>query len=252
MLILKRFVKQTIAFMSILSLFGCGHGARQAAAAPAVPAPAPSAFPQDRLQARDGSDIVLTFYTHASIALWWNGCQIYIDPTGDAIQWAAEPKASFILVTHSHGDHFNQAVIRQLKEDGAYLQMKPGEKAEPFPGVQVEAVPAYNISEGHLQFHPKDRGDAGYIVTLGGTRIYVAGDTEDNEDVLALKDIDVAFLPVNQPYTMTVPQCVRVVEAIRPGIFYPYHYGGSGQPTDLEALKQAVSGITDIRIRPLE
>lgn len=238
--------------MSILSLFGCGHSAQRADAAPAAPAPAPSAYPQDRLQARDGSEIVLTFYTHASIALWWNGCQIYVDPTGDAIKWDGEPKADVVLVTHSHGDHFSEAVIRKLKADGAYMQMKPGEKAEPAAGVKVEAVPAYNISEGHLNFHPKERGDAGYIITLGGTRIYVAGDTEDNEDVLALKDIDVAFLPVNQPYTMTVPQCARVVEAIRPGIFYPYHYGGSGQPTDLEALKQAVGSITDMRVRPLE
>ena len=130
--------------------------------------------------------------------------------------------------------------------------MKPGESLDPFDGIHVEAVPAYNITEGHLDFHPKARGDAGYILTVGGTRIYVAGDTEDNEDVLALKDIDVAFLPVNQPYTMTVEQCARVVDAIRPAIFYPYHFGGTDSSTDMDALKAAVEGMTEIRIRPLE
>ena len=116
----------------------------------------------------------------------------------------------------------------------------------------MDAVPAYNITPGHQDFHPKERGDAGYILTFGGSRIYVAGDTEDNEDVLSIRDIDVAFLPVNQPYTMTVDQCVRVVEAIRPKVFYPYHFGGTDVKTDIDALVERVKGITDIRVRPLE
>ena len=122
----------------------------------------------------------------------------------------------------------------------------------PVEGVTVRAVPAYNISEGHTDFHPNSREDCGYLITLGGTTIYVAGDTEDNEDVLNIKDVDIAFLPVNQPYTMTVEQAARVVKAIKPKIFYPYHYGQVDEKTDIEALKKAVEGVTEVRVFPME
>jgi L-ascorbate metabolism protein UlaG (beta-lactamase superfamily) len=129
--------------------------------------------------------------------------------------------------------------------------MLPSAVAEPFEGLHIRAVAAYNTSEGHTDFHPQAREDCGYIFTLGGTTIYVAGDTEDNDDVLALEGIDIAFLPVNQPYTMTVAQAVRVIKAIRPSIFYPYHYGQVDEPTDVEALARMLQDIVDVRIRPL-
>ena len=124
--------------------------------------------------------------------------------------------------------------------------------AEPLPGLKVEAVAAYNTSEGHLQFHPREREDCGYILTIGGSRIYVAGDTELTDEMKALQDIDVAFLPVNQPYTMTVEQAVEAVKAIRPARFYPYHYGQVEQTTDLEALKAQLEGVTEVRVFPME
>jgi L-ascorbate metabolism protein UlaG (beta-lactamase superfamily) len=130
--------------------------------------------------------------------------------------------------------------------------MLPGCVAEPFEGLSVKAVPAYNISEGHTDFHPKEREDCGYILTLGGTTIYVAGDTEDNDDVLALQGVDIAFLPVNQPYTMTVEQAERVVKAIKPAIFYPYHYGQVEQKTDIDALAKSLEGVRDVRVFPME
>ena len=116
----------------------------------------------------------------------------------------------------------------------------------------VEAVPAYNISPEQLAFHPKERGDAGYIITVAGKRIYISGDTEDNEDVLAIRDIDIAFVCCNKPYTMTVEQCVNVVKAIRPEVFIPYHYGGTDTPTDLDALQESLKDVTKVLIRPLE
>ena len=237
-----RFMKETLKLLTIMaafSLFSCACGA------------APT-YPQDNITAKDGSRITLTFYAHASISVAWGGHTVYFDPVGDQIDWGAQPRADLVLITHDHYDHLDTAVVKTLNGTGAYVQMKPGETLEPFEGVSVRAVPAYNISEGHLQFHPKERGDAGYILTVGGTSIYVAGDTEDNEDVLSLRDVDIAFLPVNQPYTMTVEQCIRVVEAIRPAIFYPYHFGGSGVPTDVEALASALEGVTEVRLRPLE
>lgn len=240
--------------MSLLSLFGCGRKTAQT-------------YPQDCLTARDGSKITLTFFAHASFAMEWNGHHIYVDPVGEGVKWDKLPKADLVLVTHSHYDHFDMPTIETLQASGCVVvcdkttaeafehdcvTMTPGMESEPFEGVHIKAVPAYNISEGHTDFHPQAREDCGYVLTLGGTTIYVAGDTEDNEDVLALRDIDVAFLPVNQPYTMTVEQTVNAVKSIRPLVFYPYHYGQVEQKTDIDALVAALDGVCEVRVRPME
>ena len=116
----------------------------------------------------------------------------------------------------------------------------------------VEAVAAYNTTEGHLQFHPREREDCGYVLTLGGTRVYIAGDSEPTPEMRSLEGIDIAFLPVNQPYTMTVDQAAEAVRALRPAIFYPYHYGEVEQVTDLDRLAREVAGLTEMRVRPME
>lgn len=215
-----------------------------------------SGYEQDTVRAKDGTKITLTFYNHASIAVEADGHRIYIDPADATkkIAWDNEPKADLVLVTHTHYDHLSKDAIMSLNGTGEYTQLKPGESLDAFQNIRIDAVPAYNITPEHLNFHPKERGDAGYILTIGGSRIYVAGDTEDNPDVLAIRDIDIAFLPVNQPYTMTVGQCARVIDSMRPTVFYPYHFGGgsSEDRTDLDALKAAVEGKTQIRIRSLE
>ena len=223
-------------------------------------------YPQDTITARDGSTITFTFYAHASMGIEWNGVHIYVDPVGE-FDWQSQSKADIVLVTHSHYDHLELSTIEQLQTPQTIvvcdkssadafehdcITMLPGATSQPVDGVTVKAVAAYNISEGHTDFHPQSREDCGYLITLGGTTIYVAGDTEDNDDVLALEGVDVAFLPVNQPYTMTVSQAARVVKALKPQIFYPYHYGQVDEVTDLEALKAAVADITDIRIFPME
>ena len=223
-------------------------------------------YPQDTITAADGSQITFTFYAHASFGIAWNGLQLYVDPVGE-FDWDSQPKADAILVTHSHYDHFEIATIERLQKEGTVVlcdktsaeafehncvTMLPRAISMPVDGVTVRAVAAYNTSEGHTDFHPKAREDCGYLITLGGTTIYVAGDTEDNDDVLSVKDVDVAFLPVNQPYTMTVEQAARVVQAIKPTLFYPYHYGQVEEKTDIEALKAAVEGVTEIRVFPME
>lgn len=223
-------------------------------------------YPQDTITARDGSTITFTFYAHASVGIEWNGVHIYVDPVGE-FDWQSQPRADIVLVTHSHYDHLELSTIEQLQTPQTVvvcdktsadafehdcITMLPGATSQPVEGIVVKAVAAYNISEGHTDFHPQSREDCGYLITLGGTTIYVAGDTEDNDDVLALEGVDVAFLPVNQPYTMTVSQASRVVKALKPQIFYPYHYGQVEEVTDLEALKAAVADITDIRIFPME
>lgn len=145
------------------------------------------------------------------------GKHIYVDPVGENVAWEDEPKADLILVTHDHYDHLDTNAVKLLsgKADG-YTKMAVGTVIEPFDKIAVEAVPAYNISPEQLAFHPKERGDAGYIITIAGTRIYISGDTEDNEDVLAIKDIDTDI------------------------------------PTDIDALQDSLKGVTDVLVRPLQ
>ena len=238
--------------MSLFNIFGRGKAVQ---------------YPQDTLVARDGSQITLTFFAHASLAVAWQGKNIYLDPVGENIRWEKLPKADVILISHSHYDHFDMAVVEALRGENCHIictkevaeafehdciTMVPGAVAQPIEGVRVEATAAYNTTEGHTQFHPKEREDCGYRLTVGGTTIYFAGDTEDNDDVLAQQGVDIAFLPVNQPYTMTVAQAVRAVKAIRPQIFYPYHYGQVEEKTDVDALVAALDGVCEVRVRPLE
>lgn len=212
-----------------------------------------SRYASDTFRTEDGTGITFTYYGHASIGIEALGKHIYVDPVGESIDWAGEPAADLVLVTHEHYDHLDKDAVKALtgKEDG-FTKMEVGPVLEPFEKISVEAVPAYNISPDQLNFHPKERGDVGYIITIAGCRIYVSGDTEDNEDVLSIKDIDFAFICCNKPFTMTVEQCARVVKAIRPKVFIPYHYGGTDITTDIDALQNAVKDVTEVLVRPLE
>ena len=214
--------------ISLLSLFGCGKKPQ---------------YPADTITTRDGTELTFRFFAHASLAIEVNGTYIYVDPVMEHAAYNRLPKADIVLVTHHHSDHFDRAAVDELTTRQSEVVCDR---------TSAEAVAAYNTSEGHTQFHPKAREDCGYILTIGGTRIYIAGDTELTPEMKALKDIDVAFLPVNQPYTMTVEQAVEAVKAIRPAIFYPYHYGQVEQKTDLEALQAALAEVTDVRIFPME
>ena len=226
-----------LLLMSILSFFGCGKKAPE--------------YPADTLTTRDGMQITITFFKHASLSIEAGGKYIYVDPVSGYADYAALPKADVVLITHSHYDHLDVAAVEAIQtpqteilcdrtsaeafEMNCYT-MRPGSVATPRDYLKVEAVAAYNTTDGHLQFHPKEREDCGYVLTIGGSRIYIAGDTEPTPELKALKNIDIAFLPVNQPYTMTVDQAVEAVKAIRPTIFYPYHYGEVEEKTDIDRL----------------
>lgn len=241
--------------MSILAFFGCGTK------------PAPS-IPADTLTLRDGSEVKITFFKHASLSLAVGGKYIYVDPVTANADYTRLPKADLILITHSHADHFDSVALErlstptteilcdrttaeQLKQNN-YNTMRPGSIVTPREYIKVEAVAAYNTTKQHQQFHPKAREDCGYILTIGGSRIYIAGDSEPTPEMLALKNIDIAFLPVNQPYTMTVAQAVEAISVIRPAIFYPYHTGEVDQKTDLELLVREAGKYSEVRIRPME
>ena len=227
--------------------------------------PAPQ-YPTDELTI-NGRSLKLMFFAHASVAIEYEGRMIYVDPVEGNAEYERLPKADMILVTHSHYDHFDMKAIEALQQEdtrilldktsaegfgGDCYTMLPGAVAEPFEDIRVEAVAAYNTSEHQLQFHPKEREDCGYVITLGGAvRIYVSGDTEPTVEQAALKGIDIAFICVNQPYTMTTEQAVQAVKAVAPKIYYPYHYGQVDEPTDVEALAEMLKGIAEVRIRPL-
>ena len=213
-----------------------------------------------------GRTVTFHALVHASIRIEYNGWQIYIDPVtklGDrTIDYTAMPKADAILVTHEHGDHFDREAIHRLSHAQTYFvtndrcvalygsgyAVRNGDDYRATEEARLEVVPAYNTTEGREKYHPKGR-DNGYILTLDGLRIYIAGDTEDIPEMQDIKDIDIAFLPSNQPYTMTPDQLVRAARIIKPKVLFPYHYGQT-DVSGLPALLQA-DGI-DVRIRHYE
>ena len=220
----------------------------------------------DIFKTDNGKEVKLHALVHSSIRIEYGDMELYIDPVRQlgnrTIDYTSIPQADLIFVTHEHGDHFDKEAIKQLTRVGSRfitnsrcaemmgygLVMKNGEKQDLDSGILVEAVPAYNTTEGRTQFHPKGR-DNGYILTLDGLRIYIAGDTEDIPEMAGIKDIDVAFLPCNQPYTMTTEQLVKAARIIKPKVLFPYHYGQTDVSTLPSTLK--ADGI-DVRIRHYE
>lgn len=211
---------------------------------------------------------IMTFHAlvHASIRIQYDGKEIQIDPVtklgNKTIDYASMPKADYLLVTHEHFDHFNKDAIKLLTGEqtrfitnqrcadmyGSGEVMKNGDKLQITDDFAIEAVPAYNYTEGRTQFHPKGR-DNGFILTIDGLRIYIAGDTEDIPEMSAIKDIDIAFLPCNQPYTMTPEQLVKAARILKPKVLFPYHFGQtdvSGIPGQLKE-----DGI-EVRLRHYE
>ena len=220
----------------------------------------------DVFKTKSGKRVKFHALVHASIRIEYDGKEIEIDPVtklgNKTIDYAAMPKADYLLVTHEHGDHFDKEAIKLLTSDKTQLitnkrcadmlgngqVMNNGDKKQITDGFTIEAVPAYNTSEGRTQFHPKGR-DNGYILTIDGLRIYIAGDTEDIPEMQDIKDIDIAFMPCNQPYTMTTEQLVKAAKTVKPKVLFPYHYGQtdvSGVPSQLKD-----SGI-EVRIRHYE
>ena len=220
----------------------------------------------DVFKTKSGKTIRFHALLHASIRMEYDGKEIEIDPVGKLGQrttnYAAMPKADLILVTHEHSDHFDKEALTTLMGTETLLvtnprcaelfgkgdAMKNGDRRDWREDFSIEAVPAYNTTEGRTQFHPKGR-DNGYILTVDGIRIYIAGDTEDIPEMSGIHDIDIAFLPCNQPYTMTTEQLVRAARVIKPKVLCPYHYG----QTDVASLPAELKGDgIEVRIRHYE
>lgn len=225
--------------------------------APAYASPAP--YQSDTIST-SGGPLTIGFLGHASLIMVYGGKNIYIDPCGQFFDYTDMPKADLILITHEHKDHFDLDVIEKLRSEktlvvlteGCAMKFKEGivmrnEDVKIVQGLKIEGVPAYNIVHKRpsgFPYHPKGFGN-GYIITFGDKRVYVAGDTEFIPEMKELSDIDIAFLPVNLPYTMTVDMAADAVRAIMPKIFYPYHYGD----TNISELVEALSPLSSVEVR---
>ncbi len=208
--------------------------------------------------------VEMHFIGHGSLMFKVGDYIIHIDPVSSSGSYANLPKADLILVTHDHYDHLDPQLISNLKKQGTIMlcnakaaqkvtwakSMKTGDK-ETVHGIGIEAVPAYNIQ--HMRapgqpFHPKGEGN-GYVLTIGDKRFYIAGDTENIPEMKDLKNIDVAFLPMNLPYTMTPEMVADAAKMLHPKILYPYHLTDTNTSTIAGLLKDT---NIEVRIRNLK
>jgi L-ascorbate metabolism protein UlaG (beta-lactamase superfamily) len=222
------------------------------------------AVEEDTFKTSQG-ELKITFIGHGTLMMTFGGKVIHVDPVRSYTDFGKLPQADLILVTHEHGDHLDPKAIGILRKSGTdvagtdkcaeklpnMIIMKNGE-SRVFQGIKVEAVPAYNIV--HMRgpgapFHPKGQGN-GYVLTFGDKRIYVGGDTENIPEMKNLKNIDIAFLPMNLPYTMTPEMVADAAKVFKPKILYPYHFGDTDTSKLIELLKNE-KGI-EIRIRNMK
>lgn len=212
----------------------------------------------------DNDKLELWFIGHGTLMFKYGDMVIHIDPVSREADYSGMPDADIILITHEHGDHLDPGAIKQILKDETLIIcnkasstdlddcriMANGDKLEVM-GISIEAVPAYNIKHERAPgkpFHPRGNGN-GYILDIGGKTIYVAGDTENIPEMKNFKDIDIAFLPMNLPYTMSPEMAADAARMINPGILYPYHFGSTDTGVIIELLKG--TGI-DVRIRKLQ
>lgn len=217
----------------------------------------------DTFETFSGKKVVITPVKHGTLRITYNdNVEIDVDPVTalpPETDYSTFPKADIILVTHEHFDHCDKVAIEQLTKEGTRLivngrvgeilgcgeVMKNGDVAKYGDDITIEAVPAYNTSADKQQFHPQGR-DNGYVLTIDGLRIYIAGDTEVIPEMGQMTHIDIAFLPTNLPFTMTPEQTATAAKLIQPSVLFPYHYG----ETKIERVKELLEGTDiDVRIR---
>lgn len=208
-------------------------------------------FEKDTFKTKGGKEFSITFIKHGTLMLKVGEYTIHIDPLTQYADYSILPKADLILITHTHHDHFDKKAIAitekketviigneiVVNELGKGVTLKNGQTHQLSGWLKVDAVPAYNNTSGKENFHPQGR-DNGYVIDIDGTLVYIAGDTEDIPEMDHLKNIEIAVIPVNEPYTMSIEQAVRAARLIRPRILYPYHYGNSKVENIKEELKE--------------
>jgi len=216
-------------------------------------------FETDTIKTSAG-ELKITFIGHGTLMFTFDGKIIHIDPVSREADYNRLPKADIVLVTHEHRDHFDRDALKILRTEKTKLVltevcalkieggivMKNGD-VKTIEGLTIEAVPAYNIvhmRQKGVPFHPKGIGN-GYVITFGNKRVYVAGDTENIPEMKKLKEIDIAFLPMNLPYTMTPDMVADAARAFKPKILYPYHFG----ETDTSKIVDLLQDTREIEVR---
>jgi L-ascorbate metabolism protein UlaG (beta-lactamase superfamily) len=208
----------------------------------------------------DSGNLEITFIGHGTLMFTFNGKVIHADPFSKLADYSTLPKADIVLITHHHGDHCDPSAIEAIKKEKTTIIlteactekvsggtiMKNGE-SKTIQGIEIEAVPAYNL------VHKRDNGEPfhvkgtcnGYVITFGDKKVYVAGDTENVPEMKALKEIDIAFLPMNLPYTMTPEMVADAAKAFKPRILYPYHFG----ETDISRIVELMKDEDEVEVR---
>ncbi|MGV6832185.1 MAG: MBL fold metallo-hydrolase [bacterium] len=207
------------------------------------------------------NDIKVTPINHGSLVLTYDDVSIYIDPVGGLVPYMNEKSPDLILVTDIHGDHHNNETLEAISKSKTKIVL-PAAVSEKLAttlkskavilnnlesttfdidgtSITIEALPMYNLREEALKFHPKGRGN-GYIISLGEYRVYISGDTEDIPEMRNLKDIDMAFVCMNLPWTMPVNAAASAVLDFKPKIVYPFHYRGTDGLSDVNEFKRLV------------
>ena len=257
-----------LAFSVVLFLNSCKNENKQTAVETEVKTDQsvsePSETDHDDRFPASAQGFEVTPVSHATMVLHWDGAIIYVDPVGGADVFAGHPSPDLILITDVHGDHLNVETLQAVSVDKTKM-MVPQAVADKLPGefdaqvdvlnngdtkerfgFAVEAIPMYNLREEALKFHEKGRGN-GYVIEKDGKRVYISGDTEDIPEMRALKDIDIAFVCMNLPYTMTEIKAAEAVVEFQPKVVYPYHYRGADGYSDVNKFKGMVkkSGVGD-------
>ena len=216
-------------------------------------------FEEDMIRTSTG-ELKITFVGHGTLMFTFGERVVHVDPVLREADYSKMPKGNVVLITHGHGDHLDPEAIALVRKERTAILLPEVCASEvtggsvvrngdvrTVAGVRIEAVPAYNILHKRASgepFHPRGQGN-GYIITFGDKRVYVAGDTENVPEMADLVEIDVAFLPMNLPYTMTPEMVADAARAFRPGILYPYHFG----ETDTSELVGLLAGEADIEVR---
>jgi len=245
---MREFFTVTILFSILLGFAGLANSKEE-----------DKMFEEEIIKTSDG-DLKITFIGHGTLMFAFNDRIIHIDPVSREADYNKMPKADLILITHEHGDHLDTKAIKTIRKENTEIVltlicakevkdgivMKNGD-VKKVSDLKIEAVPAYNIvhkRDNNRPFHPKGNGN-GYVITFGDKRVYVAGDTENTPEMKKLKEIDVAFLPMNLPYTMTPEMVADAAKAFKPKMLYPYHFGN----TDTSKLLKLLEGEKEIEVR---
>jgi L-ascorbate metabolism protein UlaG (beta-lactamase superfamily) len=242
---------EKVVLFSLLAMFAVTAGSAQAYETDVIPT--------------STGDLKITFIGHGTLMFTYGGKVVHVDPWGQQADYGKLPKADLVLITHEHRDHLDLKALDAIRKEGTVvvsteivarqvkdtLVMKNGDVMAS-QGFTIEAVPAYNLV--HMRnpgtpYHPKGDGN-GYVITFADRRVYIAGDSENTPEMKALKNIDVAFLPMNLPYTMTPEMVADAAKSFRPTILYPYHFGET-DTQKLAALMKGEKGI-EVRIRDLK